>query len=134
MISINNFGSCFDCDIGVMVKPSKIHSYDYIEDGYVPSHCNECGICSDCREGTKALKRKDRENCSNHNIKKGLKILCNRQRNFSYNTYNELFYYLKSKEIKTTDVLISLAIDKFRELSISLNEDFVRSTFAFTNM
>jgi len=36
--------NCFACDTGIMTKPENVHSYDFIEEGYVPNHCVECGI------------------------------------------------------------------------------------------
>ena len=105
----------------------------FTEEGIIPSHCNECGICSDCKEGTLKLKRIEREKCSNHNIKKGLKMLCNRQKNFSYNIYKSILKFLKAKEINTTDVLVSLASYKFKEFGVNLDEDVIRSTFALVN-
>ena len=89
--------NCFACNIGKMVKPEIIHSIDYIEEGYVPSHCVECGICSDSYSGYIQI-------CKNHNIKMGfsfkklkkiLRILCNQGEYFDYDIRDIIFSDIK---------------------------------------
>lgn len=128
MIGINP-QNCFDCKDGLMVKPDVIHSYDFIEDGYVPNHCDRCGICSDSYEGFIKLKNLDRKRCSNRNIKMGLKILCNHQKLFSYDVRNSIYSFLKSNNPNTFDEVKCLIQMKLDEHDIHVDEKILIESF-----
>ena len=92
--------SCFACSDGVLIKPYPIHSYHYVEEGYVPRNCNCCGLYSDQRHIYRKI-------CKLQNIKKGfsirnlrkiLKILCDKGDYFAYSDRDILLEDVKNDE------------------------------------
>jgi len=92
--------NCFACDTGLMVKPEEIHSYDFIEEGYVPNHCIECGICSDSRDSYIQMCKiqNQRNGFSTRNLKKILRILCNQGEFFDYSTRDVILAEIRQDE------------------------------------
>ena len=107
-----------------MVKPVPVHSYDFNREGYVPNYCDSCGICSDIEEiipdNHIVLTR-----LSNRFIERILKILCNRQHNFSYKEFKILEKRLKDRNIYCSYNLADLIVLEAQDFGITLDWDLV---------
>ena len=122
--TLNNNNVCTICNNGEMMIPAPLHTYDYSTEGFILKYCNNCFICNDVEEiipdNNIILTR-----LSNGFIKKLLKILCNYERNFSYEQKNVLKDKLCNKNFSNPDDLADLLILEANDLNIRLNRNHV---------
>lgn len=130
--------TCTQCNQGIMTKPDPIHTYDFSNEGFLLQYCNHCYICNDIEE-----KQPDNQTIqtqfSNRFLKKLLKILCNRGRNFEYKTFNILYKNLKDKKIINPYDLTELILYECKELNIVFEWEYIiriiyDKTGAYLNM
>lgn len=113
---------CIECNEGLMKKPFPIHSFDFNEEGRVPLYCTFCG-CGFREEMIQSTGHV--LVISNNFIKKVLKILCNRERNFSYIIRDKIKTDINDKKFFNAYDLAEFLMMEFEYHKVKMDFDFI---------